>query len=779
MFVLLADYLVRYRLAILALVAVVTGVAVVLLPGIRFDFTPEAIFAGDDDLVDYCEAFKETFGHEEGALVVVLEARGRHDVLHRSALDWQAKIAEGIATLEHVREVKTVATLLLPKMRVFGPPWVVPALLIKQFPVDEATEARVRRVLAQFEPIKGTMLSADNRVTAIIVSIEPEARDTATLRKVVQAVGGLLEAQPPPEDYCLRLTGIPALRVDVVDSLWAEQFLLVPVAGTLFFVVLWILFGRISGTLLPLVAVATGMIWTFAALAATDQSLNIISNILPVLLLIIGVSNCVHVVSRYADEYQQTPGDRVGAAKRAIAHITAPCMLAFLTTAIGFFSLTTARSQVLAALGHQAAMGLGLLFVSTIVVLGTLLPFFGPPRQGNPSRTLLPITWAVSTAGRVVVRHARLTLVCSVALVAAALWFARGVVIDSCNMETYDDDHPTARALHFMENRLSGLLPLEISLVTKEPGKFLEPETYRKVAQAERFAAQADAVLLTRSYVDLYQEIYAGFRRRDQLRGELPPLDEKGQSRIRFTDRIINRVPNALNLHAFLSADGTRARILLRVRDVGTRQTLAMIDRLEAKLAELFPAETGIEFALTGDAYLSAKTLDKFIRDLLYSLLGAAVVIFVLIGLLFRSLRVGLITIFPNLTPLVLTLGYMGLRGYPLNMANAVTFVISLGVAVDGTIHFLSRFCQEVKLDNDVPEAIHRAYLGTGRAIVIASLLIISGCSVLLLSDFVPTRRFAELTSFTMAGALVGDLLLLPALLVVFWKSGTRTGRRA
>jgi predicted RND superfamily exporter protein len=157
------------------------------------------------------------------------------------------------------------------------------------------------------------------------------------------------------------------------------------------------------------------------------------------------------------------------------------------------------------------------------------------------------------------------------------------------------------------------------------------------------------------------------------------------------------------------------------------------------------------------------------VHDLLYSLLSAAVVIFFLVALLFRSIRVGLIAVLPNLTPLTLTLGYMGLRGLDLNMSSAITFVISLGVAVDGTIHFLSRFLREVRY-HDVAEAVQLTLQGTGLAIAVAVVLIIGGCSMLQFSNFVPTRTFAELTSVTMAGALLGDLMLLPALLLLCWK---------
>jgi predicted RND superfamily exporter protein len=171
--------------------------------------------------------------------------------------------------------------------------------------------------------------------------------------------------------------------------------------------------------------------------------------------------------------------------------------------------------------------------------------------------------------------------------------------------------------------------------------------------------------------------------------------------------------------------------------------------------------------------------MDDFVRDLFYSLLGASLVIFGVMGVFFRSLRLGLIAILPNLLPLFFTLGYMGLRGYPLNAGNMIVFAISLGVAVDDTIHFLARFREERRHGVGVQDALRRTLRGAGRAIVMTTVLIVGGLSILFLSDFTPTRRFAELISVTMVCALVGDLVVLPACLAVFAKETEAEGEPA
>ena len=768
MFARIAGLLVGRPLPVLAALALLTLGAGISASRIRFDFSPHAIFAGNDDLVTYAEEFKATFGYEDALLMVVIEATGTEDVLDRRALTWQGEVAGRLERLPRVESVRSLATLEVPQVNLSGLS-VETVPIVREFPVSYAAEQRVRQTLGESELIKGAMLSDDLRVGAILVLLDPSARDVTSMQQEVRAVAAVLDHYPPPDGYRLHLSGLPAVRVDVVEHLQADQALLFPLAAGLFLVALAFVFRRAAGVVLPLLAVGVGLTWMIGAMSARGESFNIISNILPIMLLIVGISNCVHIVARYAEEASWIPGNRREAARRTLTHMGAACLLTFGTSAIGFGSLAGARSDMLQSFGWNAALGMGLLYVSILLTLGVLLPYFRPPRHRSPDDPSL-IVEGVDVIARTVVSRPRTTLAAAAMLVVASVIAGLRVPVNSTIIETYDEEHPSVRTLRLVEEKLGGLLPLEVSLTADEPGRFLDPEVYRKVAAAAEYADDRSEVTFARSYVDMHQEVYAKFRHDDSLRHELPALGEEGAQRIRRSRALIRDAGETIGYSAFVSPEGTRARILLRVRDIGSRRMLGLIGDLERKLDELFPPQSGITARLTGDAYLNARAMDSFVRDLYSSLLTASLMIFVLIGLLFWSVRIGLIAMIPNVTPLFLTLSYMWLRGYEMNAGNVVVFSISLGIAVDDTIHYLTRFREELAASGDVREAVFRAGHSTGRAIVLTSLFIVSGLAVLLLSDFVPTRRFAELTSITMLTALFGDLLLLPASLVLFWK---------
>lgn len=770
----LANGLIRFRWPVLTVLALITGAAIALAVQIDFDFTPQAIFQGQDDIVVFSEKFKETFGYEDAVLLVVIEARGARDVLDRELLTWQAAIGQRLDALPRVVEVQTVPTLKLARWHLFGARRFTTGPLVQHYPVDAETEERVRATVARFRMIEGALVSEDRRFGSIIVFLEPGARDIQVMRDVVAAVEGTLAANPPPTDYGWRLGGLPALRVSIVNDLQADQLATLPLAAVVFVVVLALIFRCLSGTIMPLVSAGVGMAWTLGLLVSLGQTFNIMSSVMPVLLLILGVADAVHFIGRYAEEYEQAGGHRWLAARRTVAHMAVPCFLTYSTTAIGFWSLMAAHSEVLQDFGWQSAVGTICLYVSTLTVLGIMLPLMRPPRHHRRDGEISRLAQVTAWVGQAVAARPWLTLGATMLFMGFCLWEARGLVINSHMVEMYEEGHPTIDTMRLVENHLVGFLPLEISLTADRGDRFREPSVYRRVAEAERFAAGLAPVLFTASYVDLHQEIYAHSRNQEALRDKLPNDDDAGRERIKRTESICKQVAGTLNYRAFITRDGRQARILLRVRDVGTRETLRVIDQLEAKLAELFPPGEGVSYRLTGDAYLNAKSMSGFVWDLFSSLLNASVVIFLLIAVLFRSWRIGLIAILPNVTPLIVTLGYIGWRGYELNAGNVIVFAISLGIAVDDTIHFLARFREETQHGGSLGEIIRRTHMATGRAVVITSVMIVAGMSILLISDFVPTRRFGELTAITMAAALLGDLIVLPAWLVICWRPPRR-----
>lgn len=768
MFARIADFVVRRSLLVFGIEVVLTIAASILALRIQFDFAPQSMLRGDARMIRELEEFKRTFAFEDSVLMVVLEAEGDDDVLTPSALTWQAAVTRQIESLPQIEHVDAVANIVAVRRGLSLPPKLEAVPVIRELPVDESTAERVRRLADASPLMEGSLLSADRRITSLMAFIDPEVQQLDEIRGVIRRVQAVLAEHPSPAGYRVRLTGLPYLRVDTVDNLQADQQRLLPIAAALYLTMLGLVFRRLSGSLVPMLAVGMGLAWTIGGLVLLGATFNLVSNILPILLLVIGVSNCVHIVADYGEQSSRADGDRAAAMRTVIRHMGFACLLSMLTTAIGFASLFTARSDALVEFGWQCALGMGCLYVAIIGTLGSLLQYFRPPRRIEKGAPLAEI---VNAAGDTVERRPRTTLLIALAVLGCMLWFARGVRVNASMIETYEEDHPTLQSLRLVENRLGGLLPIEIHLHADDAETLLDPAVFRAVTRFQRFAREQDGVLFARSYADFHDAIGAGFTaRRDEAAVPAEETDDELTRRLERSEYVIARVGDAMSYGSFMTDDGRQARILIKVRDVGTRRLQRLIEDLRGELQREIPDGSGVEFTMTGDAYVNTVAMSNVVRDLFTSLLTASAVIFTVIGIGFRSLRAGLIAAVPNMTPLLCTLGYMGLRNYDLSVSNVIVFTISLGIAVDDTIHFLSRFREQLHERHNVLEAVKLTYSETGRAVVIVTVLVISGLAVLLFSDFVPTRRFAELTIFTMGAAILGDLLLLPACLVLFWK---------
>ena len=221
----------------------------------------------------------------------------------------------------------------------------------------------------------------------------------------------------------------------------------------------------------------------------------------------------------------------------------------------------------------------------------------------------------------------------------------------------------------------------------------------------------------------------------------------------------------------YVNADGTRARINIGVRDFGAQATIALADRLEDYAKTQLAPFSDVQVRLTGDAYVGSKGLDVVITDLMSSLGLAVFIIFGFMTVLFRSARLAALSVPPNLLPLLVTMAFMVLSGVPLNAATAIIFSISIGMAVDGSIHVLARFQEEVKRQPNVDEALVAAARGTGKAIIMTCVSLMLGFGVMLTSSFVPVQRFGQLIAMTVFGCLLATMIVLPALLKVGWLS--------
>lgn len=763
----LAQWELRHRKAILVALGLITVLSLLAIPYIRYEFRPEALTHFSQEEEDFYTTFASDFHLPPSELIIVLDHPEPCAALTPEGLTLLYQLTELARESELASHVESLVTM--PRddstaiMRTIFSGSNEPPPLIDKLPVDAEVVKRAQGYVSASELIKGTLVSHDGSAALVLIELKPEFDDTHAITpaidKLSEAVDALVQgsghAGTIAEDgstingYMARFGGLPFVRVAVTKDLQRSQLIFTIVIALTYFLLLFIIFRRLPLAALPLVAVGLAVQWTTALIPVFGLNINIINTMLPTLILVVGVCNAIHVLLRMVDERNEG-APRETAIARAIHGLGMACLLTSLTTAVGFFSLVLAHAPLLREFGLLVALGIMLSYVSIMLTLPVAASFFKlrNKKEGQRSASALGarIEAFLERLTDTLLAHTKLVLVGSLLFTAGALYLGSLVKVDARALEGFEEGHPVYETNQVIETKLGGILPLEIVLTADEP-IMGQPETLKAVHAFQGEISNIEGVISTLSVVDMTLEIGST----SNMAGSLGVL----------------RAAQPRRTERFITPDSKRLRVTARLADLGIQQVLSAIESIRAS-AKTHLGPRDLEVRMTGTAYLASAGLDTFVRDLYYSLIMASAIIFLIVTLTFRSLRVGLISILPNAIPLASTLACIKLFGYDLNASTVLVLTISIGLAVDNTIHFISRFIEEVRAGHDEGEAIRGTFKHAGRAIIYSNFLLMVGFATLIMSAFPPSRKTAVLTVSAIGVAMVAAIITLPVLLVLF-----------
>lgn len=779
------DSLPRWRRPMLVALALLSAGLMSQIPKLEAVFAPEELVPARPEEAARAERAFEGFSGRDEPLLVVLEAE---DALAPEVLGYLHRAARAMRDRPWVARIDGLTVTALPH----APREAAVGLdaLGEAEPVDEATEDALSAIVAS-EPerfpmglaslergapevgplVEGDAIDAEEReaileavasgaldrrlideerrVTQLVIAPRPLDEDAA--RAAVEELEAWLARHPPPAGVEAQVGGLPAVRVAMIEALEDDQVLLVGLAVLGSLIVLVIGFRSWAGVLLPLGAAGMTAGMTVGAMAWLGEPLNLLNNVVPPLLITIGLGDAVHLLVRHREELRRDP-DRIAASRRTMRAMVGACFLTSATTAVGFGSLVISETGVLRRFGVTAALGVMLAYLVTVLFLPAALPDFRVTvREAGPKMSLE--VWIPKLAAWVS-RRGGWVLGGTLALLLLSVATAGRLRVDSALLDQLPPDSSTARTAALLEERLGGVRVLEVGLVG-ERGRFQGAEGLRELAALEAWLAAQPQVLRVSGAAGfggaLWRWIDPGDDRPD-------PFSDDARAEGLAS---LASASSPARWATYVSADGARARVEVRLADAGERAINRLIDRVEAR-------EMESELVLGGEAYRSARGLERLVGELVVSLAAAVVIIFVLLGLLLRSARLGLISVLPNVLPLTLTLAWMAIRGIPLHAATAIVFTVSIGLAVDGTVHILARYREEISEGQRRQRAMILAMRGSGRAVVIGAMTLLLGFFALLFGSFVPIRLFAELSVVAIGTSLLAELIVLPALLSRF-----------
>jgi len=749
------SLLFRFRLLWLGLLLGGLLGALVGLRSLHFDFTSQDLFKSRS--ADYRTLVKlqQALGRQDNAAVVLVTAP---DVLAPEVLQFLGQLRRQLADVPGI-------------IRVHGLPdayYSAPGQLLPQPILSAGSGAALRKVVMSQPLIAGRIVSRDSQATVLLARVDTELMRFGDLEPVMEALFAAIEQAQTPAGVTVRVTGVPPARVLIVQRMIQDQQTFTPICALLFIFLLWALFRDFRAMAVALWAVLISIVYFVGMLGAAGKTIDILNNVYPTLIFVIGLSDGIHLLFRYRELLARGVGQQP-ALEQTVQHLAAACFLTSFTTAIGFASLGVARLEILQRFGLWAASGLMIAYVVTVVLIPLILSYLKPIMRPSMKASERRSRRAFLRLSLWVQRHPRKILAVSAVIVCLCIWLGSKINVTNNLYEAFPDDDPMVQTNSLVERHFSGVVPFSI-VVEWDSGSPVRPEVLRYLQELSRFLDAQQLSDPGLSIADLIAEANlalnlgaAGQRRIpdsaklcQQLLGQTRLLlAQRGEAGL--VDMLYNEQARMLRIHAWTGDHGAN---VIGAMFTSIRQRLAA-DRARQE-------QLGIRCYLSGDGPVASEGINRLIEDLFSSLILAFGVIFIVMVLLLRSIKTALISMIANVVPLLVTLGFISLSGMDLRVTTVIVFTVSLGLAVDDTIHFMARFRAEFQRHPSYAKALNRTFIGTGRAIVVTTVVLGIGFGVLLTSRFPISRTFALCMEVTVLAALLGDLLFLPACLLVF-----------
>jgi hypothetical protein len=770
----MSHYIVRHPLAIISAVVVLTFLfAFGLRRGVELDVSPLGfVERGSQARADF-ENARQHFGADDYLVVAVVcdDVFAPANLARLRTLHDQIEKTKGVAevlslsNVPHARSVEGVVSAgkLIPEAGAGEWESGRAGEWEKGRREEKVRLEETRRLATSDRLYVGNIVSADSRTAAFNILLKSDL-PTSVRHVLTEQIYDLAKNSGFKESF---FAGDPFTQWRSTQAVKSDLKLFLPLTLLLIAFLLWLCFRSFVAVALPLATIGVGLVWLFGLMAYFEAHFTILALMLPTLMLAIGCSYMFHVINQIGivncglrniptisgppSAIRHSPS----AIEEALRFISLPVIVSAFTIIAGFLSLVFTTIPAIRTTGIYAAIGAAFTMILSLTLIPAVLALLGERairfRVGLNGKMvkLLEETcrWATS--------HQTLLYGLTAIIVVASIIGVRRVVIDIDYFHFFKPNSETTVGLAEVNRRLSGAVTFDIIVEGKQSGAIENPIVLERIAELQTFAekhkdASGQGIDRALSVVDFVKHLNRAFHDNDPRHYSIPP--DENLIRELLTDKD--------QLRSFLTADGRSARILVRSNLSGSQAMAGAIREVEQRGRELLP---DFRVIATGTFVLLNRTSDQIAGEQVRSVTIALITIFLMLALLFRSLRVGFTALVPNLIPVLFFFGFMGWRGIELNLTTSLVASVVLGLAVDNAVQFIVRF-RRVQLEKaELRDAIIESMRLSGRPIIYANIALAATFAVFAFSNFAPIGSFGLLSAVTIIGCLVEDLVLLPA----------------
>jgi predicted RND superfamily exporter protein len=838
----IADFILRNRFFILGLITLITVFfAYHAITGLKLENKYGIVLPKNSPTTENYKKFKALFGEDGGALIIGIQTDSLYT--EENFLKWK-ELGDSILQFDGVESVVSEATLFSIRNDTSAAKFEINRIF-SDITYQEKSIDSIRREIKQNPLYKGLLYSEKGNVSLMMVAIDETFLSDKTKMNVVLDIERLSQKYEVNFGK-IHFAGLPHLRVQISKRILGEMIFFVVLSLLVTSCLLFLFFRSFRVVLICLIVVCIAVIWSLGSVAFLEFRLSSLMALLPALMIVIGVPNCIFLMTKFHQEMKEH-GNKVKALSLVIQKIGTATFLTNFTTAIGFLTFAFTNSNHLMEFGIVASTNIMMVFLLSLCILPTLTSFFNPPKARHLKH--LDRKFAVGMLNfivEIVQKRRKLIYFVSLIIVLISLYGLTKIKLTGNITSDLPKEDSIYKDVKFMEKHFGGAIPFEIMISYKESGRLMSKSTLTKVAEIQallqndslfsRSISPVDFVkLINMSYYGNNPDKYTLIANRDRLRLK------------KYVDNLAvsNINGGGFSLKDLVDTTTCTIRIRCQMKDIGSNEVHDKVKSLKIQVDEIlnptkrdierlykiskasnqkkrsnyidsiFEANSSIasgvgaiyaqkypkletqfsnnpdfirryysekdflpnlrkainreyfDVIYTGVSVVASDGTRYLVNNLISSLIFAIICIGVLMALLFRSWRMVLISMIPNIIPLIVTAGIMGFFGIPLKASTLLIFSIAFGISIDDTIHFLSKYRQELKNQHwDLKSCVLIAIRESGLGMFYTSIVLFCGFSVFAFSQFGGTQALGILISITLLVAMVNNLILLPALLL-------------
>jgi predicted RND superfamily exporter protein len=782
-------FICRHRIKTIAISLLFSLVCVSQIPKIQLDTSTEGFLHDDDPALLAYNSFRDQFGRDE----VVIIAIKPPDIFSQTFLE---KLAAMHAALEeNVPYIDDITSMINARNTRGEADELIVEDLLESWPQTDAEMAAFKERVLTNPIYENLLISRDGSFTAIIIKThshssddqeadvlegfeEDETRDSVNAQKpqpkpsyftdkqnsqVVTAVRNIV-ARYESADFQIDVAGSPVVTEFLKRSMMHDMRKFMALAIGTVAVLLLIMFRRIAGIFLPLVIVILSLLSTIGIMAFSSTAIKLPTQILPSFLLAVGVGTSVHILAIFFQHYRRQ-GSKEDSIAFALGHSGLAILMTNATTASGLLSFSTSEIAPIADLGVFAGIGVLLAFVYTVALLPALLALIPlrTKRPGTGGETPLLMDRLLKSIGNFSIGHPYFILATCLLLMVLSVVAASKIRFSHDILRWFPAQSEIRLATEKLDQTMRGTINLEVIIDTGDENGLYDPAALNRLEKAQKFTetiAREDVFVgkawsvttilkeINQALNENRDEFYAIPQNRDLVAQEFLLFENSGSD----------------DLEDFVDSQFSIARFSIKGPFIDAYQYGGFLNTLKLYFEEAFP-ETQI--TLTGMMPLLSQTIRNAIKSMARSYIIALVVITVLMVLLIGRFRIGLLSMIPNLAPILLMLGIIGATPISMDLFTMLVASIAIGLAVDDTIHFMHNFRRYYEHSSDPQKAVHQTLQTTGRAMLVTTVVLAAGFFIFVFATMKNLFNFGLLTALTVIMALAADYFVAPALMVV------------